>query len=130
VSTSGFLELPGLRVTVDDVVYQPNVDAPPDRPHCFVYFITIHNDSDIAVRIKGRKWVVSNQRGELTVVEGEGVVGQTPLIEPGESFSYNSFHLLDTLSAVAQGSYIGLDATGRKVMVRIPSFRMMVPDEA
>ncbi|MEW6303483.1 MAG: ApaG domain [Verrucomicrobiota bacterium] len=130
MSTNGFLELPGLRVSVDEVVYQPNVNAPPDRPHCFVYFITIHNDSDFAVTIRGRKWVVTNERGDRTVVEGEGVVGQTPTIEPGESFSYNSFHLLDTHVAVAQGSYIGLDAKGRKVMVRIPPFRMVVPEMA
>ena len=119
-----FLELPGLRVTVDRVIHHREAQTPPDRPHCFAYFITIHNDSDVAVTIKGRKWVVKNSRGEITAVEGDGVVGQFPKIEPGESFSYNSFHLNDTVTAVAEGSYIGIDERGRKVLTRIPKFEM------
>jgi ApaG protein len=119
-----FLELPGLRVTVDRVIHHRDAQTPPDRPHCFAYFITIHNDSDVAVTIKGRKWVVKNARGEITAVEGDGVVGQFPKIVPGESFSYNSFHLNDTTTAVAEGSYIGIDERGRKVLTRIPKFKM------
>lgn len=117
----------GLRVTVDRVAYQPDAATPPDRPHCFVYFITIHNRSSSSVTIKGRKWVVTNDRGEITAVEGDGVVGQFPLIPTGEKFSYNSFHLLDTNSAVAEGSYLGTDGEGRTVLVRIPKFQMTVP---
>lgn len=122
-----FIELPGLRVIVDRVEYQPDAQTPPDRPHCFVYFITIHNGSDRAVTIKGRKWVVKNERGEVTAVEGDGVVGKFPTIEAGESFFYNSYHLLDAASATAEGSYIGVDAQGGKVLARIPRFRMVVP---
>jgi len=126
-TTSEFIELPGLKVTVDDVVYQTDAQTPTDRPHCFAYFITIHNDSDIAVTIKARKWVVKNSRGEITAVEGDGVVGKTPLLEPGEDFSYNSYHLQSTNSAEAEGSYIGVDENGRKILVRIPKFTMIVP---
>jgi ApaG protein len=122
-----FIEPAGLHVTVDRVVYHPLNDAPKDRPHCFVYFITIHNDSTLAVTIKGRKWVVTNSLGEITAVEADGVVGEFPLIPPGEEFSYNSFHLLDTLRAVAEGSYLGVDTLGRKVVARIPKFEMRVP---
>ena len=77
--------------------------------------------------IKGRKWVVTNEGGDVTVVEGEGVVGKLPRIDPGEKFSYNSFHLLDTRCAVAEGSYLGVDPNGRKVLTRIPRFEMVVP---
>ena len=76
-----------MSVTVDRVVYHAEAQTPPERPHCFIYFITIHNRTDKAVTIRGRKWVVTNQRGEVTAVEGAGVVGQTPTIEPGTSFS-------------------------------------------
>jgi ApaG protein len=72
--------------------------------------------------------VVTNPSGEVTAVEGEGVVGQVPRIAPGEKFSYNSFHLLDARSAVAEGSYLGIDETGRKVLTRIPKFEMVVPE--
>lgn len=116
-----------MRVTVDKVVYHPQTEVSPGRPHCFVYFITIHNGTESAVTIRARKWVVTNEHGEITAVEGEGVVGQTPMIPPGNSFSYNSFHLLDTTVAVAEGSYLGLDAQGRRVIARIPRFEMRVP---
>jgi ApaG protein len=121
------MEPAGLRVTVDKVVYHPEAQAPADRPHCFVYFITIHNDTEMAVTIKARKWVVTNSRGEVMALEGEGVVGQMPVIEPGGEFDYNSYHLLDTTSATAEGSYLGLDALGRRVLTRIPKFEMVVP---
>ena len=128
VSTNpDFLEPDNLRVTVDRVQYHAQAATPPDRPHCFVYFISIHNDTDLAVTVKGRKWVVTNGHGEITALEGDGVVGKFPTIEPGEKFSYNSFHLLDTNSAVAEGSYLGVDTKGRKVVTRIPRFKMTVP---
>lgn len=125
---SALLELPGLRVTVDRLVYRASDEQSPDRPHCFIYFITIHNDSPVCVTIKGRKWVVTNAEGEVTAVEGDGVVGQNPVIPPGETFTYNSFHLLDSLFAVARGSYLGVDENGRRVLVRIPAFEMRVPE--
>lgn len=121
------IEPPGLKVTVDRVLYQSNVAAPPDRPHCFAYFISIHNDTEVPITIHGRKWVVTSSRGEVTAVEGDGVVGEHPTIEPGNKFSYNSFHLLDTKTAVAEGSYLGVDSEGRRVLTRIPKFTMTVP---
>ena len=124
---SGFFEPSGLRVTVDQVRYEPEANTPPDRPHCFVYFISIHNDTDRPITIKGRKWVVTSSQGDVTAVEGDGVVGEFPLIEPGEKYTYNSYHLLDSPSAEAEGSYIGVDGKGRKVLTRIPRFKMIVP---
>ena len=120
-------ELPGLRVTVDEVRYEPGAVTPPDRPHCFIYVITIHNESDVTVTIRGRKWVVRNARDEITAVEGDGVVGKTPRLEPGEHFTYHSYHLIETRTAEATGSYLGLDETGRRVITRIPAFKMVVP---
>jgi len=126
-AATDLFELPGLHVTIDQVVYQPDAQTPADRPHCFAYFISIRNDSDVSVTIKGRKWIVKNSHDEITAVEGDGVVGQFPSITPGEKFSYNSYHLLDTNEAIAEGSYLGVDALGRKVITRIPRFEMRVP---
>jgi ApaG protein len=72
-------EFEGLRVKVDDVVYMPSLDAPNDKPHPFVYFITIHNDSPVPVRIKGRKWVVREEGGEVVVVEGSNPARNFPI---------------------------------------------------
>ena len=85
-----FQEIDGLHVTVDQVVYAPELPSPPDQPHSFVYFISIRNDSEQTVTIKARKWVVTDANGVVTAVEGDGVVGEMPILEPGEKFSYNS----------------------------------------
>lgn len=119
-------EFEGLRVKVDDVIYMPTLDAPKEKPHPFVYFISIHNDSPMPVTIRGRKWVVKEDSGEIVVVEGDGVVGQTPSIMPGEHFSYNSYHVIGQ-SAEVNGAFFGETATGEWIFTRIPGFRLEVP---
>ncbi len=122
-----FLELPGLCVTLDRLVYRDVAEESPDRPHSFAYFLTIHNGSTQTVTIRGRKWVVVHDDGNTTVVEGEGVVGQTPTLEPGGEFSYNSHHLIDTATATVEGSYLGVTPEGDRVLIRIPCFELTVP---
>ncbi len=121
-----FAELSGLRATVDRVTYVPHLDAPADKPFPFVYFITIHNDSEETVTIKGRKWVVTDVQGGKIVVEGDGVVGKFPRLTTGESFSYNSYHVV-SCDSVAEGAFIGLTDDNQPVMVRIPRFEMNPP---
>jgi len=118
----------GLRVVIDQVVYQPQQYLPSGGRHCFVYFITIHNGSGTPVTIKGRKWVVHEASGEVTVLEGDGVVGEFPRLEPGDEFSYNSFHVLETPPGRAEGSYLGVDDGGQRILVRIPSFDLVIPE--
>lgn len=119
-------ELPGLEVSVDDVMYMPSLDAPQDRPYPFVYFITIRNLSRTTVTVKARKWVVRQKNGETMVVEGDGVVGQFPRLEPGGEFSYNSCHTIGQDSE-ATGAYFAEDDTGQRFFVRIPAFLMELP---
>ncbi|HEY0793646.1 MAG TPA: ApaG domain [Chthoniobacterales bacterium] len=121
-------ELHEVRVTVDKVVYVPTLDAPEDRPYPFVYFITIDNQSPHAVTIRGRKWVISDDRGQKVVVEGDGVVGEHPHLKPGERFSYNSYHVIGVHS-VAEGSFLGMSDDGKPFVTRIPRFEMSVPAE-
>jgi ApaG protein len=124
------VELEGLLVTVDRLEFRAQAQTSPDRPYCFIYYLTIHNDSDVAVTIRGRKWVVTADDGEITAMEGSGVVGQTPILGPGEQFTYNSYHLLRTKLADAEGAFLGHTADGRAVFTRIPKFRMLVPTGA
>jgi len=126
-SHTELMELPGLKVTVDRLLYQRLKTDQSEKPHSFIYFISIHNNSDVAVTIRGRKWVVTHDDGSVLVVEGDGVVGETPTIQPGGKFSYNSRHIIGTDSAMAEGAYLGVDDSGRRVMMRIPRFRMEVP---
>jgi ApaG protein len=126
IQMSAFTELAGLHATVDRVVHMPQLEAPPDRPHPFVYFITIHNDSPQTVTIKGRKWVVTDMEDQRIVVEGDGVVGEFPRLEPGEQFSYNSYHTIGS-DSVAEGAYFGITEKGEAVFTRIPRFEMHAP---
>lgn len=118
-------ELQSLRVYIDKLVYMPELEAPPERPHPFVYYITIENGSDETVTIRGRKWIVTEE-GSKIVVEGDGVVGKFPCLEPGESFSYNSYHVVGT-NAVAEGAFLGLTEKGEAVVTRIPRFELNIP---
>ncbi|MBB5352319.1 ApaG protein [Haloferula luteola] len=118
-------ELKNLKVKVDDVVYMPSLDAPASKPHPFVYFISIQNQSKEAVTILGRKWVV-REGEETVVVEGEGVVGQTPMLGPGQQFSYNSYHVVAE-SGEAEGAFFGVTEGGEAVFVRIPRFVLELP---
>ena len=119
-------ELPDVRVEVTDVVFMPTLECPPDKPFPFVYFITVHNDSPQAVTLRARKWIVRQADGETLVVEGDGVVGQTPRLEPGDSFSYNSYHTI-ALDSEASGALFGESDDGSLFFTRIPVFRMEVP---
>lgn len=119
----------GLDVTLQEVHYSQEVQTTPDRPYGFVYDIAINNGASEPVTIKGRKWVVTTHSGEKIVTEGSGVAGDFPRIEPGESFQYNGYHLIDS-DSVAEGSYLGLTDSGRHVIAPIPSFAMRVPREA
>jgi len=117
----------GLRVNLDQLVYQDGVLTPPDTPHCFAYYITILNEGQETVTVRGRKWVVTESNGEVIAVEGDGVVGEFPALEPGEHFSYNSYHMIRSSRAIAQGSYLGVTAKGEPVVFGIPSFELVVP---
>ncbi|MEK0446445.1 MAG: hypothetical protein RLZZ399_1766 [Verrucomicrobiota bacterium] len=119
-------ELRHLHVTVNRVVYVPHLEAPPERPFPFVYFITIRNDSEQTVTIRGRKWIVSDTKGERVVVEGDGVVGKFPRLQPGEQFSYNSYHVIGSPS-FAEGAFFGVTDEGTPVFTRIPKFEMRPP---
>ena len=117
----------GLRVNLDQLVYQDGVLTPPDTPHCFAYYITILNEGQETVTVRGRKWVVTESNGEVIAVEGDGVVGEFPALEPGEHFSYNSYHMIRSSRAIVQGGYLGITANGEPVVVGIPSFELVVP---
>lgn len=121
------LELPGLSVQLDNLVYRRGgAEFPPDRPHAFIYYLTIRNESDRTVVLLGRKWVIVNADGTRLVVEGDKIVGEEPRLAPGEQFSYNSYHLTG-VDARVHGSFHGLDEHGARIWVRIPEFALEVP---
>ena len=123
---SSFRELETLRVTLDKLVYTPKLETPAERPHPFAYYLTIENLSDETLTIRGRKWVVTDAIGHRVVVEGDGVIGKTPRLKPGERFSYHSYHVIAS-DSVAEGAFFAVNQLGEAVVTRIPRFEMKVP---
>ncbi|HPA20123.1 MAG TPA: ApaG domain [Verrucomicrobiae bacterium] len=121
------VERPSVKVSIDAVTFLPDAEAPPDRPFAFRYDISIHNQGDEPVRIVGRKWIVVGPNGDKLVLDGDGVVGEYPVIQPGGRFAYHSFHVIDGDSD-AEGAYYGLAPSGERFFTRIPRFHMSVAD--
>lgn len=120
-------QLPGLTAGLDKLSYHHGgASLPADKPHAFVYHITIRNASDRSVTLLGRKWVVVHADGTRLVIEGDRIVGETPHLAPGEQFSYNSYHVTG-LDACAHGSFHGVDDHGQKVHVILPPFDLTIP---
>jgi len=120
-------EVPGLSARLDKLCYHHGgCSLPADKPHAFVYFVTVHNGSDHTITLLGRKWVIEQPDGSRMVIEGDKIVGETPRLSPGEEFSYNSYHV-PADDAVALGSFHGVNELGQRVHVMLPAFAMRVP---
>lgn len=122
-------EIPGLTAKLDRLCHhQGGASLPADKPHAFVYYVTITNGSEHTVTLLGRKWVLVHCDGSQLVVEGDCIVGETPRLRPGESFSYNSYHVTG-MDALVKGCFHGIDEQGRRIHVILPSFQLRIPAE-
>ncbi|OWK28810.1 Co2+/Mg2+ efflux protein ApaG [Sphingomonas dokdonensis] len=113
-----------VRVSVSYLAEQ----SEPGRGRWFwAYHIRIENDGPQPVQLLTRHWVITDGRGARHSVEGEGVVGEQPLIEPGASYDYVSGCPLATPSGSMQGSYRMIGADGAQFDVVIPTFALVAP---
>jgi ApaG protein len=102
--------------------YLPEQSAPGQGLWTFAYTITIRNAGDVPAQLISRHWIITNELGEIEEVKGLGVVGQQPLLKPGESFEYTSGCRLRTPSGSMQGSYFCVAEDGERFDVDIPLF--------
>ena len=91
------------------------------------YHIRIENGSERSVQLLARAWKITDARGVVQEVQGEGVVGETPLIPPGGSFDYVSGCPLDTPSGEMSGTYRMVNEDGAAFDVAIPRFALAAP---
>ncbi len=100
----------------------------PEEGHFFwVYTVTISNESEEPVQLRSRVWRITNSNGVTQEVRGPGVVGQTPVIGPGESFSYTSGCPLETPSGIMVGHYTMRNGRGDTFDIAIPAFSLDMP---
>ena len=98
-------------------------NSDPERQYFFfAYHVTITNRSDSPKRLVSRKWIIVDGNGHVERVEGPGVVGETPRLEPGQSYSYTSACPLSTPTGNMRGTYHMVDDGGKTIEVRIPLF--------
>lgn len=92
------------------------------------YHVRIENGSERSVQLLSRSWRITDGRGIVHEVHGEGVVGEMPLIAPGGSFDYVSGCPLDTATGSMSGSYRMVDEDGTAFDVEIPRFALLAPN--
>lgn len=114
-----------------EVKYWPNRSIPHENHYFFVYFITIENNSDYTVQLTKRHWDIFDSTGEKRVVDGDGVVGETPVLKPGQKFQYNSGCNLSSDMGYMEGHYVLLNLLdGKEFTVPIPRFELIVPGKS
>ncbi|MBL0767537.1 Co2+/Mg2+ efflux protein ApaG [Sphingopyxis sp. XHP0097] len=112
------------------VSYLPEQSHPTLGRWFWAYHVRIENHGDTAVQLISRHWRIVDGRGQLSEVEGEGVVGEQPLIGPGEAFDYVSGCPLPTPEGSMVGSYMIESGNGTQMLVAIPHFPLVAPATA
>ena len=95
--------------------------------YVFAYTITIENLGDLPARLLSRHWVITDANGKVQEVKGDGVVGEQPHLNPGETFRYSSGAVLATPVGAMQGSYRMKADNGTHFEAPIPPFTLAVP---
>lgn len=95
--------------------------------HVFAYTITIANTGSVAAQLISRHWIINNGDGTVQEVRGLGVVGEQPLLKPGDSFEYTSGTVISTPVGSMKGSYQMAAEDGCHFDVEIPEFILSVP---
>ena len=117
----------GVQVSVE-TFYQPDYSNPQQSEFTFAYRITLENHNSFAIKLHRRHWYIFDSNGTSREVEGEGVVGVQPVIQPGEKYQYVSGCNLRTEIGRMNGTYEMENLHSKNLFeVRIPAFEMFVP---
>jgi ApaG protein len=110
--------------------YLATRSSPENSQYFWAYRVVIENQGRETVQLLSRHWMITNARGELTEVKGPGVVGEQPVLKPGESFEYTSGAPLDTPSGMMGGAYQMETESGERFDIEIPTFSLDLPNRA
>jgi ApaG protein len=100
---------------------------PAKNEYVFSYTITITNTGDVAAQLMSRHWIITDAEHKVQEVKGMGVVGQQPLLQPGESFEYTSGASIPTSVGTMRGTYQMRADDGHAFDAPIPAFTLSVP---
>lgn len=117
---------PEFTVTVVPRFIASQSDPDNDR-YAFAYTVTVRNTGDIAAKLVSRHWIITDGNQNIEHVRGEGVVGEQPILKPGEAFEYTSGCPLETPVGTMQGAYHCVAADGTTFDAEIPEFVLSMP---
>lgn len=107
--------------------YLDEQSEPDEERYVWAYRVNIENIGDEAVQLMNRHWRITDQLGRLQEVKGAGVVGEQPILNPGESYEYTSGTPLPTPSGIMVGTYEMESSAGERFNVEIPAFSLDSP---
>jgi len=116
----------GVRVRVTSV-FIPERSTPPENEYFFAYRVRISNEGTETVQLISRHWIITDSVGRVEEVKGPGVVGEQPVLGPGETFEYTSFCPLKTPIGSMHGAYQMVTANGDRFDAEIAPFSLAVP---
>ena len=116
----------GIRVEVT-TAYMPERSAPDEGRFLFAYFVRISNEGSERAQLVSRHWIITDADGDEEQVVGPGVVGEQPVLDPGDSFEYSSFCPLPTPVGSMRGTYQMVTAGGETFDAAIAPFTLAVP---
>lgn len=108
--------------------YVNDQSLPEQERYVFAYTITITNTGQLAATLLRRHWLITDANCKVQEVRGDGVIGEQPHIQPGESFQYTSAAVLETPVGCMQGKYEMMGDDGQDFDVQIPIFNLSTPN--
>lgn len=100
---------------------------PADNLYVFAYTVNIHNKGSVPAKLLTRHWIITDSDGNTQEVTGEGVIGEQPYIQPGDSFEYTSGTHMETPVGSMHGSYQMIADDGVNFDAEIPAFTLALP---
>lgn len=116
----------GIRVTVS-AVYVPTQSSPTEHRYVFAYTVRIANEGGEPAQLRTRHWIITDGAGKVEEVRGPGVVGQQPMLRPGQHFEYTSGCVLATPRGSMRGTYQMHRADGASFDAEIAPFELAMP---
>ena len=117
----------GIRVQVESF-YDEDRSSPQESYYFFAYQVRISNEGEQRAQLISREWIITDANGEVQRVQGPGVVGEQPVLGPGEDFEYTSFCPLATPVGTMHGSYRMVRHDGSSFEAEIAPFSLAVPN--
>lgn len=117
----------GIRITVK-AQYLSERSTPRAKQYAFAYTVHLKNEGRLTAQLISRHWIITDSEGNVQEVQGEGVIGQQPVLRPGEEFEYTSWCLLRTPQGTMHGTYQMVREGGERFDAEIAPFSLIIPN--